>query len=110
MEGTLSYGDLTDIWVSIPLNNLKRTNRYIIPEKTGYAASKRKVYIEVTSDENGDNQFKFRLFKRRFYRTRGILEQYKIDKKRDRAIRKALRKNKAKTVIIEAPVEIISEE
>lgn len=110
MEGTLSYGTLTDIWVSIPLNNLKRTNRYIIPEKTGYAASKRKVYIEVTSAENGDNQFKFRLFKRRFYRTRNILEQYKIDKKRDRTIRKALRKNKSKKIIIEAPLEMVSEE
>ena len=54
MEGTLSYGDLTNIWVSIPLNNLKRTNRYIIPDKTGYAASKRKVHIEVTSDEIRD--------------------------------------------------------
>ncbi len=110
MEGTLSYGDLTDIWVSIPLNNLKRTNRYIIPKKTGYAASKRKVYIEVTSDENGDNQFKFRLFKRRFYRTRGILEQYKIDKKRGRAIRKALRKSKKKATTIEVPLELVSEQ
>ena len=110
MEGTLSYGDLTDIWVSIPLNNLKRTNRYIIPEKTGYAASKRKVYIEVTSDEAGDNQFKFRLFKRRFYKNRGILEQYRIDKKRDRAIRKAIRKNKKKTKVLEDNLELVSEE
>ncbi len=114
MEGTLSYRDLTDIWVSIPLNNLRRTNRYIIPDKTGYAASKRKVYIEVTSDESGDNRFKFRLFKRRFYRKRGILDQYKIDKKRDRAIRKALRKNKPKSkpkpIPVDIPVEIVSEE
>jgi len=94
MEGTLSYGDLTNIWVSIPINNLRRTNRYIIPEKTGYANAKRKVYIEVTSDEAGENQFKFRLFKRKFYKDRGILDQYKIDKKRNHAIRKAIRKNK----------------
>jgi len=111
MEGTLSYGDLTDIWVSIPLNNLKRTNRYIIPDKTGYAASKRKVYIEVTSDEVGDNQFKFRLFKRRFYKNRGILEQYRIDKKRDRAIRKAIRKSKQKSENIpEHNLQVVSEE
>ncbi len=94
MEGTLSYGDLTNIWVSIPIHNLRRTNRYVIPEKTGYANAKRKVYIEVTSDEKGENQFKFRLFKRKFYKDRGILEQYKIDKKQNHAIRKALRKNK----------------
>ena len=94
MEGTLSYGDLTNIWVSIPINNLKRTNRWIIPEKTGYALAKRKVYIEVTSDEVGDNQFKFRMFKRKFYKSRGILDQYKIDKKRNHAIRKAVRKDK----------------
>ncbi len=110
MEGTLSYGDLTNIWVSIPLNNLKRTNRYIIPDKTGYAASKRKVHIEVTSDEAGDNQFKFRLSKRKFYKSRDILEQYKIDKKRDRAIRKALRKSKKKPITLEIPQELVSEE
>ena len=110
MEGTLSYGDLTDIWVSIPLHNLKRTNRYIIPDKTGYAASKRKVYMEVTSDEVGENQFKFRLSKRKFYRTRGILEQYKIDKKRDRTIRRALRKSKKKAITAEVPFELVSEQ
>lgn len=111
MEGTLSYGDLTNIWVSIPINNLKRTNRYIIPAKTGYAASKRKVYIEVTSDKNGANKFKFRLTKRKFYKNRGILDQYKIDRKRDRAIRRALRKNrKGKVVTLSPTFEMVSEE
>lgn len=92
MEGTLSYGDLTNMWVSIPVNNLGGVNRYVIPEKTGYAAAKAKVYIEVTSDENGENKFKFRLSKRKFYKSRDILEQYKIDRKRNRAIKRALRK------------------
>lgn len=94
MEGTLSYGDLTNMWVSIPINNLRRTNRWIIPQKTGYAIAKRKVYIEVTSDEAGNNQFKFRLLKRKFYKHRNILPQFKLDRKRDRAIRKAHKRNK----------------
>ncbi|MEM6320595.1 MAG: hypothetical protein AAF960_23200 [Bacteroidota bacterium] len=97
MEGTLSYGDLTNMWVSIPLNNLKRADRSIIPEKTGYAAAKRKAHIEVTSDELGENQFRLRLTKRKFYKHRAILEQYRRDKKRHRAVRKALRKNKRLT-------------
>ncbi|MEM1123624.1 MAG: hypothetical protein AAGJ18_24515, partial [Bacteroidota bacterium] len=93
MEGTLSYGDLTNMWASIPVNNLGGTSRYIIPDKTGYAAAKAKVYIEVTSNKKGENRFKFRLFKRKFYKSRGIIHQYKRDRKRYRAIRRALRRN-----------------
>jgi len=92
LEGTLSYEDLTSMWVSIPLRNLGGTNRYVIPQKTGYAAVKGKVYIEVTSDEKGENDFKFRFLKRKFYKSRGIFSQYKPDRKRNRAYRKALRK------------------
>lgn len=88
VEGTLSYGDNTNIWVSIPIDNLKKADRSIIPEKRGYAATRRKVYIEVTTDKNGDNRFKFRNTKRKFYKQRGILKQYKLDKKRDKEIRK----------------------
>ena len=92
LEGTLSYGDQTNIWVSIPLDNVKKADRSIIPEKRGYAAAKNKVYIEVTSDENGQNQFKFRLFKRKFYKQRGISSQYKKDKKKYKKIRKEAKK------------------
>lgn len=88
VEGTLSYADNTNIWVSIPIDNLKSPDRSVIPKKRGYAATRRKVYIEVTTDKNGENQFKFRNTKRKFYKQRGILKQYRLDKKRDRKIRK----------------------
>ncbi|MEZ4933711.1 MAG: AsmA-like C-terminal region-containing protein [Saprospiraceae bacterium] len=88
VEGTLSYADNTNIWVSIPIDNLKKADRSVIPKKRGYAATRRKVYIEVTTDKNGDNRFKFRNTKRKFYKQRGILKQYKLDKKRDKEIRK----------------------
>ena len=91
VEGTLSYGDNTNIWVSVPVDNLKKADRSIIPEKRGYAATRRKIYIEVTTDKNEENRFKFRNTKRKFYKQRGILEQYKLDKRRYREIRKAMK-------------------
>jgi len=94
VEGTLSYGNSTNIWVSVPLQNLRKADRTIIPSKQGYPATRHKVHVEVTSDENGANQFKFRTRKKKFYKQRDMLDQFKIDKKRDREWRKARKKNK----------------
>lgn len=88
VEGTLSYGDETNIWVSIPVDNLKKADRSIVPAKRNYAATRHKIYIEVTTDEFGENQFKIRSSKKKFYKQRGILEQYKIDKKKWKKWRK----------------------
>ncbi|MBI1225019.1 MAG: hypothetical protein GC192_07250 [Bacteroidetes bacterium] len=93
VEGTYSYGDNTNIWVSIPLDNLKSPDGNTIPKKRGYAATKRKIYLEVTTDENGNNKFKFHFRKKKFYKQRGILEQYRPDLKKYRKLRKE-QKNK----------------
>ena len=82
VEGVLSYGDNTDIWVSIPLANLKSADRSIVPKKRGYAATRRKIYVQVTTGENGENKFKIRTSKRKFYKQRGILSEYKRGKRK----------------------------
>lgn len=92
LEGTLSYGNHTNIWVSIPLDNLKKADRSIVPKKRGYAASKKKLYFEVTSDEAGHNKFKIRWFKRKFYKSRGIMSKYRKDKRKYRKKRKELKR------------------
>ncbi len=96
LEGTLSYDDRTNIWVSVPWDNLKKADRTIIPEKRGYGATWRKSYVEITSDERGANVFKIRLFKKKFYKQRDILDQYRKDKRKYRRYRKSLRKLKRK--------------
>jgi hypothetical protein len=93
LEGILSYGDQTNIWITIPLNNLKKADRSIIPPKRGYAATKSKIYIEVTSDEAGNNKFKLRTSKRKFYKSRGIISQYRKDKRKYKKIRKDLKRS-----------------
>ncbi len=92
IEGTYSYGDNTNIWVSIPLDNLKRNNGSVIPPKRGYAAIKRKIYIEVTTDKEGKNKFKFHFRKKQFYKQRGIPKQYRADLKMYRKMRKEQKK------------------
>ncbi len=92
VEGVLSYGDATNIWISIPLANLKPSKRKDIPEKRGYDATKNKVYVEITSDENGENKFKFHTNKKKFYEQRGISDQYKTDKEASKKRWKKLRK------------------
>ena len=96
MKGTLSYGDKTNLWIAIPLDNLKKADRSVVPPKRGYAATKSKVYIEVTSDEVGNNKFKFRLSSKKFYKQRGIKPQYREDKRKSKKIRKELKKQNRK--------------
>ena len=97
IEGTLSYAadgngkhnsNNTNLWVSIPLDNLKSSDRSIIPKKRGYAATRRKVYLELKANKKGKNKFKLRTSKRKFYKHRGILNQYREDKKKYRKMRK----------------------
>ncbi len=92
VEGTYSYGPNTNIWVTVPLDNLKKNKGLVIPPKRGYVAIKRRIYLEVITDENGKNKFKFRLRKKQFYKQRGIPEQYRADLKMYRKMRKELKK------------------
>jgi len=100
VEGNLSYGDKTDLWVSIPLFNLKKRNLDEVPKKRGYYGRKFKIHVNVTSDEDGENKFKIHLTKRKFFKARGLLEQHKADKKKyrkerrlQRRLQRKLRKN-----------------
>ena len=93
VEGVYSYRDQTNIWISFPLDNLRRPpDLSIIPEKSGYWVTGRKVYMEVQTDDVGANKFKFRLSKRKFYKQRNILKQYRKDKRRNRKARRAWKK------------------
>lgn len=94
LEGYVDNKKKTNLWLSVPLDNIKRSPTNEIPAKRGYAATKRKVYLEVTSDHEGGMKSKFRLCKKKFYDQRGISDQFKEDKKRY----KIIRRNKKKAV------------
>lgn len=92
IEGIFSQDDATNLWISIPFDNFKITDRTVIPPKTGYAAVKHKFYLESFRDKKGKLKIKFRPTKRKYYKRRGILDQYRADKRKNRAIRRAMRK------------------
>lgn len=88
LEGQLSYGDDTNLWASLPLGELFFNDPDELPKKTGYHARPLKIHAEVTSDENGDNQFKLHFTKKKFYEQRGILEHYRRERQRYRLQRR----------------------
>ncbi len=92
LVGTLSYTDKTNIWIAIPLDNLKKRNLLNVPKKRGLAAAKRMVYVEVTTDEAGDNKFKFKLSRKKYYTKRGIAPLYRKEKREFKKTRKELKK------------------
>ena len=85
-------GGNSNLWISVPLNNLKKPDLSIIPEKTGYVLAGKKVYLEFKVDPNTGNGIKFRTSKKKFYKERGILKQYKIDKRQYRQLRKVAKR------------------
>lgn len=94
VEGTLSQGDETNLWVSIPYDNLKKTDISTIPEKIGYPATGNKVHIEIFTNKDGENTYKIHSTKRKFYKQRGILEQYKQERIERRKWKQENRKKK----------------
>jgi hypothetical protein len=92
IDGTLSYSDKTNLWIAIPLDNFKKTDRSIVPKKRSFAAVKSMVYVEVTSNEAGDNKYKFRLSRKKYYKKRGIPSRYRADKKEFKRKRKEFKK------------------
>lgn len=96
VEGTFSYGDSTNMWISIPINNLKKRDDSSPPEQIGYGQAGKKIYVEVYTDKQGVDQFKLRLSKKRFYEQQGRLEEYKRDKKLNREKRKEFKQNQKK--------------
>ena len=91
-EGKLSYGYNTNIWFSFPTSNLRLRDYDTIPAMEGYAKAGKKLFIEVTSDDTGANRYKFRLRKKWFYKTRGIPEQFRQDRKKWRKERRELKR------------------
>jgi hypothetical protein len=71
------HRDYPNIWLSIPLFNLRKRDLSIVPKKEGYARRKTKFHMEYGQHKKPKLSFKFRLSKRKFYKDRGLLEKWK---------------------------------
>ena len=91
-EGDYHLNGNSNFWISLPLNNLKKPQLNTIPPKTGYALAGNKVFLEIQSNVGEAPKLKFRTSKRKFYRKRRMLKQFRMDKREDRQIRKAAKR------------------
>ncbi len=88
IEGEVVPKGGTNVWVSLPVNNLGKKPSEIVPEKGNYADTKSKVYLELKDDKNNDLKMKFHLSKKKFYEHRGIKEKFKKDRQKHKRFRK----------------------
>lgn len=94
VEGHLNYDHKTNIWVSVPLSNLKKRDVNEIPDLEDFENTGKKIYVEIKEDENGKLKYKLHLNNKKLYEEKGILNKYKEDRKKEKKSRKEFTKNK----------------
>ncbi len=92
VEGTYDMSPHDNIWVSIPLSNLRRRRTQTVPAHTGYAMAGGMVFLEIINHPDQPIETKFHLSKRKFFEGNPDLT-YKEYKRQIRQERKA-QKNK----------------
>ena len=81
------------MWISIPLSNIKSRDLNANPEKTGDAHAGLKIYLEwITSQNEDDGNMKLRLRKKKFFKERSKLIQFRAYKRNNRRERKKFRR------------------
>ena len=58
VEGDIAKTSFTDLWISIPLSNLKKRDLTKAPPKVSFDEAGRKIYLEVISKEEGGLDYK----------------------------------------------------
>lgn len=96
VEGHLSYDHKTNIWVTIPLSNLKHRDVNEIPDLQEFENTGKKIYVEVKEKPDGELEYKLHLNDKKLYEEKGIMGQYKEDHKNERKSRRAYKKNERK--------------
>ncbi len=92
LHGDVGPKGLTDLWLTFPLDNIRKNESSLLMKKRGYAAIKGKVHLHMYSNELGVYSYKFRTSKRKFYKKRGVSQQFRIDRKAFRLQRKKMMK------------------
>ena len=95
VEGTLDKQSSENLWISLPIYNIKKPDLEGIPQKTGYAPAGKKVYLKwITSQDEDDGKVKFHLRKKKFFKERLKEKQFRAYKRMNRRERKRLRRER----------------
>jgi hypothetical protein len=94
VEGVVDTVTGPDLLVSVPLRNIGRGVLRDAPAPTGYAHTGWKVYLVVEPGKDGQSKAKFRLGRKRFYKERGRLEEFLLEKRTMREARRAARQKR----------------
>lgn len=92
VEGTMDKTSSENLWVSIPINNIKKPDLEVVPDKTGYEGAGKKVYLQVISSNDEENgNMKVHLKKKKYYQERFKAKQFRGYKRINRRERRRLR-------------------
>ncbi len=80
-EGTYDDAGGPDFLVSIPLRNIGRGVMEEAPSPTGYDRAGWKVYLVGGQDAEGKLKMKFRLGRRKYFKRRGRLEEWRAERR-----------------------------
>lgn len=99
VAGQLGFGDeATNLWIGFPLRNLKSRDVRNVPDKKGFIASGKKVYVEAKSDEKKGMKYVLHLTPKKFYKEREMMENYRKEIREERKqIRQYKRKKSSKS-------------
>ncbi|MBB4079767.1 hypothetical protein GGR28_002394 [Lewinella aquimaris] len=92
IEGEYNLNTGPDLLISLPLRNIGRGTMDTPPDPTGYARSGWKVYLVSTTGKDGQARMKFRLGRRKYFKNRGRLEEFRALRKKWREERRAARR------------------
>ena len=97
VEGHLGFEDKdTNVWVSVPLANLKHRDITDIPDKKGAIDSGRKIYIEATNEGEDKLRYKLHLTNKKLFEQKHILNQYREKHKEEIKLRRQHRREARK--------------
>lgn len=97
LEGIFKENDIMEIWFSVPLKNIWKPDLTEAPKKTGFHLAGNKIYLVYVKEDGEDPSVKVRLSNRQLYKQKGILDQFKIDKRKGRKLRREQRRNEQKS-------------
>ena len=101
VEGHLGFADKgTNVWVSIPLANLKHRDISNIPDKKGAIDAGRKIYIEATDEGEDKLKYKLHLTNKKLFEQKHILNQYRAKHREEIKLRRQHRREARKKVSI----------
>ena len=92
LEGEINPETGPDLLISLPLRNIGRGNMDAPPAPTGYARSGWKVYLVQEAGKDGETKTRFRLGRRRYFRDRGRLDEWRERRAAYREERRAARR------------------